>query len=218
MMKKTTTILVADDHPIFRNGLRDMIASDPSLHLVAQAADGEQALRMIRECRPEIAILDFQMPKQTGMQVLRSIWKEKLPVKGILLTMYDDEELFNEAMSLQVAGFVLKESAATDLVTAIEFALANKLFISPALSDLLVRRRRDERSLQKGKPGLQTLTVAEQRILKMVAEDRTTKEIAHELKISLRTVETHRQNICYKLQLSGSHSLLKFAYDNKAHL
>lgn len=216
--KNRIRILIADDHPIFRKGLRDVIASDASLELMAEMADGATAWRMIEMERPAVAVLDFHMPGMTGIEILRAIWKKKLPVKTILLTMYDDDELFDEAMSLGVSGYVLKESAATDLLSAIQFVVEGKRFISPGLSDQLLKRREGEEALKKEKPGLVELTAAERRILKLIAEDQTTKEIADHLKISPRTVETHRQNICHKLKLSGSHSLLKFAYDHRTRL
>lgn len=217
-MKSKTTVIIADDHPIFRKGLREIIASNPELHLLEDVHDGDQALRAIEELRPTIAIVDFHMPKRTGLDILRAIGKKNLPVKMILLTMHDDEELFNEAMSLGAGGYVLKESAVSDLLSAIQFVLEGKTFISPSLSHLVLKRRGKIELLRKTKPGLEKLTPTERRILKLVAADRTTKEIADDLQISPRTVETHRQNISSKLELSGSHSLLKFAYDHKTRL
>jgi len=217
-VKPPITILIADDHPIFRKGLCEVIAEDPSLRVMQETGDGAEALRLIQELRQAIAILDIHMPKLTGLQVIRSLWERQFPVKIILLTMHEDEELFNEAMNLGVSAYVLKENAAADLLNAIRCVAGGKTFVSASLADLLLRRGQQSAALRQQKAGLELLTGTEGRILKLIAEDKTTKEIAEALGISARTVDTHRQNISHKLNLSGSHSLLKFAYDNKSRL
>jgi DNA-binding NarL/FixJ family response regulator len=158
------------------------------------------------------------MPKLSGLRVIRSLWERQSSVKVILLTMHEDEDLFNEAMNLGVSAYVLKENAAADLLNAIRCVSEGKTFVSPTLANLLLRRSQQSAALRQEKGGLELLTPTESRILKLVAEDKTTKEIAEALGISSRTVDTHRQNISHKLNLSGSHSLLKFAYDNKSRL
>lgn len=217
-MSSRLKILIADDHPIFRRGLCDVIESDASLKLIGQAANGEEALRMTSELQPDIVILDVHMPKLTGLQAAKSIQDRKLPVKVVLLTMHEAEELLNEALELGIQAYVLKENAVEDLVHAIQSVAAGKTFISASLSGLLLRRRERAEGLRREKPGLHLLTPMERRILKLIAEDKTSKEIAGELGSAPRTVETHRQNMSAKLGLSGSHSLLKFAYDNKTLL
>ena len=217
-MKTPTKILIADDHPIFRKGLCEVIAEDRSLQVVQETGDGAEALRLIQELRPAMAILDIHMPKFSGLQIMRSLWEKRSPVKIILLTMHEDEDLFNEAMNLGVRAYVLKENAATELLKAIRCVAEGKTFVSSSLADLLLRRSQQSAALRKEKAGLELLTATEGRILKLIAEDKTTKEIAEALEISSRTVDTHRQNISHKLNLSGSHSLLKFAYDNKSKL
>jgi DNA-binding NarL/FixJ family response regulator len=217
-MKTPITILIADDHPIFRKGLCEVLAEDRALRVVRETGDGAEALRLIQELRPAIAILDIHMPKLSGLQVIRSLWENKSLVKIILLTMHEDEDLFNEAMNLGVSAYVLKENAAADLLNAVRCVAEGKTFVSPSLADLLLRRSKQSAALRKEKAGLELLTATEGRILKLIAEDKTTKEIAEALGISTRTVDTHRQNISHKLNLSGSHSLLKFAYDNKSRL
>lgn len=217
-MSNRLKILIADDHPIFRRGLCDVIASDASLNLIGQATNGEEALRLATELRPDIVILDVHMPKLTGLQTAKLIQEQKLPVKVVLLTMHEAEELLNEALELGIQAYVLKENAVEDLVQAIQSVAAGRTFISASLSGLLLRRRERADTLRREKPGLHLLTPTERRILKLIAEDKTSKEIAEELGSALRTVETHRQNMSAKLELSGSHSLLKFAYDNKGAL
>ena len=217
-MSKPLRILIADDHPIVRRGLCDVIASDAGLRLVGQAGNGEEALRLIEELRPDIAILDVHMPKLDGFHVARTLGARQSPLKVVLLTMHEDEDMLNEALNLGIPAYVLKENAVEDLVSAVRAVAAGGTFISAKLSGLLLRRRTRAEALNREKPGLAALTPTERRILKLIAEDRTSKEIADLLECSVRTIDTHRQNMSTKLELSGSHSLLKFAYDNKSKL
>ena len=211
-------ILIADDHPIFRRGLCDVIQTDEGLRLVGQASNGEEALKLIDELRPDIAILDVHMPKLSGLQAARKLIEKKFPVKLVLLTMHEDEDLLNEALDLGIQAYLLKENAVEDLLSGIRSVSGGGTFISASLSGLLVRRRTQAEALRREKPGLDSLTPTERRILKLIADDKTSKEIAEVLSCAVRTVETHRQNMSQKLCLSGSHSLLKFAYDNKSRL
>jgi DNA-binding NarL/FixJ family response regulator len=217
-MKNRIKILIADDHPVVRKGLRDAIESDPALELLPEASDGEQALRLIEQSRPAIAILDIHMPRHSGLDIARELAAKQAPVQIIMLTMYDDEEMFNEALSLGVKGYLLKDSAITEILSAIRTVAGGKTYISPSLSGHLLHRHVRAEALAKEKPGLESLSPTERRILQLIAQDRTTKEIAEVLGISARTVDTHRQNMSYKLQLRGTHSLLKFAYDHKSQL
>ncbi len=213
-----TTVLIADDHPIFRRGLCDIIAGDPTLRLIGEAADGEQAWHLMQELQPAVAVLDIHMPKRNGIELGRLVSQQRLRVELIILTMDPEEALLNEALNLGVKGYLLKESAVTELLQAIHRVASGVCFISPALSGALVRRNAARDTLRELKPGLERLSPTERRILKLIAEDRTSKEIAALLECSVRTVETHRQNISHKLGLSGSHSLLRFAFDRKAQL
>lgn len=212
------TVLLADDHPIFRRGLLDVLRSAPTIQVVQDVADGETALRVIRELQPAVAILDVQMPGLTGLDVARQLQHELVATQLVFLTMFNDEETLREALDLGVRGYVLKDSAAEEIVGCVRTVTQGRHFISSALSGFLVRRADDAKHLAEEKGGLTLLTPGERRILKLVSEARTTKEIADQLGLSPRTVETHRQNICYKLELQGVHSLVKFAYDNKSRL
>ena len=212
------SVFIADDHPIFRKGLCEVIGHDPLLRIVGQAAHGEEALRLVMELQPDVAILDINMPKLSGLQVARILNDRQSATKLVLLTMHQDEDLLDEALALGVSAYVLKESAVEDLLSAVQAVMAGQSFISPTIAALLMKRRKMGDELRREKPGLDRLTPSERRILRLIAEDRTTKEIADALGVSPRTVETHRQNVSHKLHLSGSHSLLKFAFDNKHQL
>ena len=217
-MSKKLRILIADDHPIFRRGLCDVIETAAGLQLVGQAGDGEAALQLVGELHPDIVIFDVHMPKLTGLQAARKLIEKRSATRIILLTMHEDEDLLNEALQLGVLAYVLKENAVEDLLQAVRAVADGKTFISATLTGMLLRRRERNEALRCEKPELDSLTPSERRILRLIAGDKTSKEIADELGCAVRTVETHRQNMSAKLKLSGSHSLLKFAYDNKASL
>jgi DNA-binding NarL/FixJ family response regulator len=217
-MKREVKVLIVDDHPVFRCGLRQVIEENPRFRVVGEAPDGEAALRMVADLKPDIAVVDFDMPRVNGLELVRALQKMNSPVTALFLTMYDEEDMFNAAMDLGVKGYVVKESAVDDILTALEIVAQGDTFTSPSISDLGKRRSERVQELLLSKPQIEDLTTAERRILKFIAEDHTSKEIADRLKISVKTVENHRLNICHKLNLHGSHSLLKFAFDLKAYL
>ena len=217
-MKTAISVLIADDHPIFRTGLREVLSEDAAIKLVAETADGQTALQRIRELKPQVAVLDMDMPGMNGLQVARKVLDLKLPVALVILTLYKEERVFNEAIDAGVLGYVLKENAANDLLNCVHAVAGGEPFISPSLSALLLGRNSRARQLLEEKPELEKLTPAERRILKLIAEDLTSKEIGERLEISSHTVENHRANISEKLRLRGSHSLLKFAFANKDRL
>ncbi len=217
-MSAPITVLIADDHPIFRKGLRDVLAAERSLRLVAEVGDGAVALEQIAALKPQVAVLDVEMPRLDGLQVAEKVRQQRLRTTVVLLTMWKDEETFSAAMDAGVLGYVLKENAVEDLLKCIHAVVAGQPFLSPSLSGFLMNRHAQARAFVQETPALESLTPTEHRILALIAIDRTSKEIADELSISYRTVENHRTNISAKLNLHGSHSLLKFAYDNKSHL
>jgi DNA-binding NarL/FixJ family response regulator len=151
------------------------------------------------------------MPNKDGFEVARSIREQRLPVKVIFLTMHKDERFFNTALDLGVKGYVLKDSAVTEIVGSIRAVAAGQEYVSPALTSFLLNRSRRAAALVTEQPGLVNLTPTERRILKLIAEYKTSKEVADELCLSRRTVEHHRANICEKLEIKGTHALLKFA-------
>ena len=209
-------VMIVDDHPLFRQGLRQMIETDGRFELVAETGDGAAALQLIQEKKPAVAILDVNLPGFSGLEIAEKVQKKRLPTRLIILTMYKEEETMNRALDLGVKGFVLKENAAEDILNGLLAVSRDEHYLSPSISGYLVRRRTRAEQLIAHKPGLDDLTKAERRILKLIAEKKTSREIAAELFISPRTVEAHRANICEKLGLRGSHSLLQFALENRA--
>ena len=209
---------MADDHPIVRQGLRKIIETDKNLLILAEAGNGQTALDSIEEHRPQIAVLDIDMPGMDGFAVVRELQKRRIETEVVFLTMLDEEETFQAAMDLNVRGYVLKDSAADEIVSAIKSVAKGRPFLSPAMSAMLLSRRRRADELEKQQPGLHLLTPSERRVLKLVADNKTSKEIGEELFVSYRTIEAHRANISRKLNLSGNLALIKFAAANKSEL
>jgi DNA-binding NarL/FixJ family response regulator len=217
-MSSEITIILADDHPIVRRGLREVIEEDKRLRVVAEANNGREALEAIEKFRPEVTILDVDMPVMNGFDTARAIKAGKLATEIIFMTMHRDEDLFNEAIDLGAKGFVLKDSALNDIIECIKTVAASEHYASHALTKFLINRSRRAVGLTEQQPTVKDLTPTERRILKLIAENMTSKEIGEEIFISPRTVEKHRQNICQKLDLQGSHSLFKFALQHKSEL
>jgi DNA-binding NarL/FixJ family response regulator len=217
-MTRQVTVLIVDDHPLLRHGLRDFIGRNSRFVIVGEAADGQEALQQMALLKPQIAILDIDMPRLNGLETIRAIRDLPFPVEVIILTMYKEEDMFNAAMDLGAKAYVLKENAATDIVAALENVDHGETFVSALMLEVGQRRSDRVRELLLSKPQIEALTPAERRILKLIGDDYTSKEIADRLKLSVRTVDNHRQHICNKLKLHGTHSLLKFAFDNSAYL
>jgi DNA-binding NarL/FixJ family response regulator len=217
-MKSAATILIADDHPIFRRGLRMVIESEPTLKVVAEADDGAAALEAIQMHQPDLIVLDVNMPQMTGFDVVRRLQIQRAKASIVFLTMHKDEEMFNAAMDLGVSGYILKDSAVTDIISCLKTVLKGEPYISPQLSAFLLNRSRRSAELNRQIPALERLTPTERRILKLIADYKTSKEIAEILCIHSRTVDNHRTNISNKLDLKGSHALLRFAAEHKSKI
>lgn len=218
MSEEEIQIIIADDHPIVRKGLRQVIEGDAGLRVLAEADDGEQALNLIQELKPQVVVLDVDMPKMDGFAAAREIQKRNIAVGIIFLTMHSEEDLFNQAMDLGAKGFILKDSAVTDVIAAIKAVAAGKSFVTQSLTTYLLNRaNRTERTI-KPASRLDELTPAERKVLKMIADYKTTKEIAETLFVSTRTIDNHRANICQKLSISGNNALIKFVAEHKKEI
>jgi DNA-binding NarL/FixJ family response regulator len=215
-MADDITILLADDHPIFRHGLKQLIEVRPGFRVVGEASDGRRAFELIQTHKPEIAILDLDMPEWNGFAVARRIRELDLATKIVILTMHKDELYVRQAMDLEVLGYLIKDSAVTELIDCLETVAKGRNYISPVLSSFVIPRSRRTRSTRN--PGLEELTPTERHVLVLLAGLKTTKEIANELGVSPRTIDNHRAHICSKLDLQGSHALVKFALKHKGEL
>lgn len=215
-MESEITVLIADDHPIFQRGLQQIIKTDKKLKIIAAVGDGKEALSKIRILKPQVAVVDVDMPKLDGFAVANAVREENLPCEVILLTMYKEERFFNAALDAGVKGYVIKDSAVGEITDAIHCVAKGENFISPTLSTLLLKRL--NRAEKPEKNPIDSLTPTEHRVLKLVSEAKNNKQIAEELFISIRTVENHRSNICAKLDLEGKNALLTYALTNKSNI
>jgi len=210
------TVVIADDHPVFRKGLTEVLEAHPSFRIVGQAGDGETALALLRRHRPTIALLDLEMPKASGLAVAEAVRDESLGAEVVILTMYRDAGMFRRALDVGAKGYVLKDSAVNDIVACLHMVATGRAYISPALSSELLERRASQPVAELS--ALATLTPAEQRVLRLIAQGQTSGEIGRTLQISTKTVENHRSHICRKLRLRGPQALLRFALEHKALL
>lgn len=215
---KKIRIIIADDHPVFRSGLMKIIETDKEIEIVGEADNGESALQKILDLKPDVALLDIDMPKITGIQVLKELKRKKININTIFLTVYSDESIFDEAMNIGILGYVLKDSAISDIIDCIKSVSEGKYYITPSLSDYLINRRNKLKRMEENKPALKKLTKTEMNVLILLAEGKTSKQIGEEMFISHKTVDNHKTNISDKLQLKGLHGLMKFAIENKAIL
>ena len=215
---KKIKVLIADDHPIFRQGLKKVLEEDGKYLVISETSNGTETLEKIRELKPDAAVLDIDMPGLNGIEILKAIQKEKIPVKSIILTMYKDEEYFNQAMDYGVLGYLLKDSVVIELIGCLDAVVSGKHYISPKISEYLLQRSEKQKALMNAVPQLQQLTKTEREVLRHLSENKTSRKIAEEMFISERTVENHRANICSKLGLKGYNALLLFAVTYKSVL
>jgi DNA-binding NarL/FixJ family response regulator len=207
---KRTTIVLADDHRIVRQGLRALLASEADLEVIGEADDGREALELVRRLSPDVLVLDLMMPGLNGLEVARQLPRQSPGVRVVVLSMYDDEGFVLEALANGVSGYVLKDSNSSDLVHAVREVAAGRRYLSPPLSDRAI-----EAYQQRAKVGTmdkhETLTTREREVLQLSAEGHTNSEIAARLGISTRTAETHRSRVMHKLGLHTQSDLIRYA-------
>jgi len=214
-MKNSVNILIADDHPIFRRGLKDLIEESNSDYIIYEAEDGQKAVDVVKKYNNGVAILDLDMPHLNGLQAAEECLKINNSIKIIILTMYKDEHLFNQAIDIGILGYVLKENAVNEILNAIISVISGQPYISPAISSFVINRSRNVEN-KNSESGSSRLTETERNILKLISESKTSREIAEELFVSIKTIEKHRFNICSKLNIHGTHALIKYAFENRS--
>lgn len=221
-MSSEIRILIADDHPLFRRGLRFTIESDPAFRVMAEIGDGASALAQLEVLQPDIAVLDVDMPVLDGLAVARLAAERGWPIRVIFLTMHKDEAVFHAALDLGVRGFVLKDGLADEIITCIKAVAAGQSYFSPSLSVFLVQQagKRNQQAADEAEvlTRLADLTPAERRVLRLLAEGQSSREIAETLVVSVRTVEHQRASIAAKLGVKGARALLLFAHTHKTKL
>ncbi|WP_030543826.1 response regulator transcription factor [Streptomyces albus] len=205
-----TRILLADDHRLVRRGVRLILDSEPDLTVVAEAGDGAEAIEAARTHHPDLAVLDIAMPRMTGLQAARELSRIQPELRILILTMYDNEQYFFEALAVGASGYVLKSVADRDLVEACRATMRGEPFLYPGAVNALIRNYLE--SVREGQsPPARAITEREEEILKLVAEGHTSQEIADLLFISVKTVERHRANLLQKLGLKDRLELTRYA-------
>ena len=215
-MPDEITIVLVDDHPVVRKGLKLSIEEDPRMKVVAEAGDGEAALGLIKKLNPQLALLDIDMPKLGGLGVAKEVTRLGLKTKIIFLSFHRDEDFFRAAIDIGGRGYLLKDSAMDEIVTAINTVIAGQVYMSSAIA-LQLLQSSGAASDTRDDSLIGDLTPSERRILLLIADGLSSKEIGAELSIHYRTVENHRTNICRKLGIEGANALLRFAVQHKGN-
>jgi len=203
----------ADDHPILCKGISELIQQTTDMELVGSATDGRTALNQIQALKPDVALLDIEMPEMTGMEVAKALIKEGSSTHVVLLTLYKDESFLSNALEMGIKGYLLKESSEKEILDCIRSVSEGKAFVSASMAQYLISAKETKDQI------LTNLTDHEINILTLIAKQKTTTEIADMLFISPKTVGNHRTNISKKLELKGEqNALLKWALENKGIL
>jgi DNA-binding NarL/FixJ family response regulator len=203
-------ILLADDHALVRRGVRLILDADPELEVVAEASDGAEAVEAVRSTEVDLAVLDIAMPRMTGLQAAREIARRRPDVRMLMLSMYDHEQYFFEALKAGASGYVLKSAADEDLVSACHAAMRGEPFLYAGVMSTLVRDVQ-ERIRRGDRVPEAALTPREEEVVKLIAEGHSSKEIAAALHISIKTVDRHRANVLAKLGMRDRTELTRYA-------
>jgi two-component system, NarL family, response regulator NreC len=208
-----TTIVLADDHTVVRQGLRKLLEAEPDFKLLGEAGDGIEAVRVAERLAPDVLIVDLMMPGLTGLEVARQV-RQRLPqTKVVVLSMHATESYVLEALRNGANGYVLKDSSADDLMKAVREVAAGRRYLSPPLSERAIDAylQKAEAAALDRPDSYDTLTTREREVLKLAAEGHTNAEVAEKLFISPRTAETHRANLMRKLGLANQSELIRYA-------
>jgi DNA-binding NarL/FixJ family response regulator len=205
-----TTLLLADDHRLFRDALRPLLHAQSHLEVVGEAATGAETVSMALELRPSIVLMDISMPDLNGIEATRRILSECPEIRIIMLSMHSDRRFITEALRAGARGYILKESAAEELIAAVNRVSRGEIYLTPGVSDMVVQDFVQMSSRQSGS-AFTVLSSRERQVLQLLAEGRSTKEIATSLEVSVKTIETHRRQIMEKLDLHSVAELTKYA-------
>ncbi|HEX8879806.1 MAG TPA: response regulator transcription factor, partial [Candidatus Acidoferrum sp.] len=208
---KKIRILLADDHQLMRSGLRLLIEQQPDLTVVGEAADGREAVALAKSLRPDVAVMDISMPNLNGIEAAHQITQSHVELAVIVLSMHPDESYVLRALKAGAKGYLLKDSAESDLITAVRAVARGKSFFSPAVSKVLLDDYIRKLKRSGAEDAYDLLTPREREVLQLVAEGKSNKEVANLLNLSVYTVETHRSNIMQKLNLKGVPELTLYA-------
>ena len=217
-MSPPIRILLADDHPVYLDGLSMAVAGNSDIEVMGKLNDGRLAYESIMGDPPDVALVDLDMPGMNGIALAKALGSEGSGCRLIIVSMHKNAALISSAIDAGIHGYLLKDSAAGEIVKAVRSVAGGGTYFSPLIASILVAGSRRKKAAHDGIPHLRDLTTAERGVLRMIASDRTSKEIAADLGISVRTVENHRSRASRKLGLSGAHSLVKFAFEHREKL
>lgn len=208
-------ILLTDDHTLFRQGLKNLLAAEPDMEVIGEAANAREAVAKAAETRPDIVLMDIGMPGLSSFEAARQIRKERPDTKIMFLTMYDDEDYLSECMQVGAGAYVLKDSPADQLISAIREVYRGGSYLSPRMLSVLVNDFRMQVRNEPRTSRLGSLTKREREILKLLAEGGSVKEIACSLDLSVKTIEAHKFNLMRKLDLHNKAQLVQYAIQKK---
>jgi len=208
-------ILLTDDHTLFRQGLRTLLAAEPDIEIVGEASNASDAITFARELRPDVVLMDVGMPGLSSFEATRQIRKQRAETRVIFLSMYDDEDYLSESVEIGASGYILKESPADQLVSAIREVHRGGNYLSPRLLTRLVDDFRVQNRSSVRQPRFGTLTKREREIMKLLAEGKSVKEAATEFNLSVKTVEAHKFNLMRKLDIHNKAQLVQYAIQKK---
>jgi len=209
-------LLLADDHEIVRKGLRALLEAEPGWQVAAEAADGRDAVEKAQQIKPDIAILDISMPSLNGLEATRQIVRDISETKVLVLTMHDSDPLIQRVLEAGARGYLLKSDAARDLVAAVDALRCNKTFFTPKVAQLVLEGYLDKNPRESASPegGSFRLTDRQREIVQLLAEGKSSKEVASALGLSVKTAETHRANIMRRLDCHSVTALVRYAIRN----
>jgi len=204
-------VLLAEDHVLLREGLRELLERKPDIQIVAEADDGRQAVALTRQFRPRVVLMDVSMPLLNGIEATRQIHAELPHTRVACLSMHAERQVLAAALAAGASGYLLKECAGTDLVTCVRVVAGGHVYLSPAIADEVVRGYVRLQTLDGGDSAYTSLTDREREVLQLISEGHRTIEIARKLSLSIKTICSHRSNIMQKLNLRGTAEIVKYA-------
>jgi two-component system response regulator NreC len=207
-------ILIADDHTLLRSGIRALLEDQPDFTVVGEAEDGREAVRLVHQLRPNVVLMDIAMPLLNGLEATRQIKREHPEIKVLVLTMYDHEEYFRQMLEVGASGYIIKRAAAGELVSAIRAVHNGEAVLSPVITRLLLEDYL-HRDAGKSEADPDALSPREREVLQLIAEGKTSREIAEILNLSVKTVQSHRTSLMQKLDLHDRGDLIKYAIQKK---
>ncbi len=213
-MTSTIRILIADDHTLLRNGICALLEDEQDMTIVGEASDGREAVRLAGQLKPNVVLMDIAMPLLNGLEATRQIKHDHPEINVLVLTMYDHEEYFRQMLEVGASGYIIKRAAATELVSAIRAVYRGEAILSPAITRLLLEDYLSHES-RADRDDPNALSAREREVLQLIAEGKTSREIAEILHLSVKTVQSHRTSLMQKLDLHDRGDLIKYAIQKK---